>query len=297
MPDKLREFIYLDDVSVNSHLSSLGKALPREVVEQSESGKETEGGADVKLAKGSRVWSESTGTETTRDATAPYRFEELRETLVEEDIQIHDNPDPRAVSRGDVIRVDGTTVPMSLYKIELAAMSFLEIFDGMMESDVIEDIDELADEDERDQNIDPQRTGDEDDIELSEALDDLRTILELAEEFIGDGIPIRVVNEARTYVTALDRSLMRVSGREAFFEETDYVIFGRVKGRINRDEEWDPIEATRVTGRYFQESEDVGDELRDVLRQLSEEMELEMSEEDLLVEGRSVEINPMAVYW
>lgn len=297
MPDKLREFIYLDDVSVNSHLSSLGKALPREVVEQSESGKETEDGADVKLVKGSRVWSEFTGTETTRDATAPYGFEELRETLVEEDIQIHDNPDPRAVSRGDVIRVDGTTVPMSLYKIELAAMSFLEIFDGMMESDVIEDIDELADEDERDQNIDPQRTGDEDDIELSEALDDLRTILELAEEFIGAGIPIRVVNEVGTYVTALDRSLMRVSGREVFFEETDYVIFGRVKGRINRDEEWDPIEATRVTGRYFQESEDVGDELRDVLRQLSEEMELEMSEEDLLVEGRSVEINPMAVYW
>lgn len=297
MPDKLREFIYLDDVSVNSHLSSLGKALPREVIEQSESGKETEGGADVKLVKGSRVLSESTGTETTRDATAPYRFEELRKTLVEEDIQIHDNPDPRAVSRGDVIRVDGTTVPMSLYKIELAAMSFLEIFDGMMESDVIEDIDELADENERDQNIDPQRTGDEDDIELSEALDVLRTILELAEEFIGDGIPIRVVNETGTYVIALDRSLMRVSGREAFFEETDYVIFGRVKGRINRDEEWDPIEATRVTSRYFQESEDVGDELINVLRQLSEEMELEMSEEDLIVEGRSVEINPMAVYW
>jgi len=297
MPDKLREFIYLDDVSVNSHLSSLGKALPREVVEQSESGKETEGGGNIKVAKGSRTWSESSGTETTRDATAPYRFEELRETLDEEGIQIHDNPDPRAVSRGDVIRIDGTTVPMSLYKIELAAMSFLEIFDGMMESDVIDDIDELADQNERDQNIDPQRKGDEDKMELSEALDDLRMILELAEEFIGEGIPIRVVNETGTYVTALDRSLMRVNGRQAFFEETDYVIFGRVKGRINRGEEWDPIEATRVTGRYFQESEDVGDELRDVLRQLSEEMDLEMSEEDLLVEGRSVEINPMAVYW
>lgn len=297
MPDKLREFIYLDDVSVNSHLSSLGKALPREVVEQSESGKETEGGVDVKVAEGNRVWSKSSGMETTRDATAPYRFEELRETLVEEEIPIHDNPDPRSVSRGDVIRINGVTKPMSLYQIELAAMSFLEIFNGMIESDVIDDIDELANEDDRDRNIDPQRTSDEDDVDLSEALDDLRTILKLAEEFIGEGIPIRVANDTETYVTALDRSLMRVTGRQAFFEETEYVVFGRVKGRIARNEKWDPIEATRVTGRYFQESEDVGDELRDVLRQLSDEMGLGMSEEDLLVQGRSVEINPMAVYW
>ena len=296
MPDKLREFIYLDDVSVNSHLSSLGKALPREVVEQSESGKETEAGGDVKIAKGGRVWNESSGTETTRDATAPYRFEELRETIENEEIVIHDNPDPRAVSRGDVIRVDGTTKPMSLYQIELAAMSFIETFDGMVESDVI-DVDELADENERSQNVDPQRTGEDNDVCMSEALDDLRTILELAEEFIGSGIPIRIVNDSGTYVTALDRTLMRVSGRQAFFNETQYVVFGRVKGRLSRDEEWDPIEATRVTGRYFQESEDVGEELRDVLRDLSDEMDLEMTEEDLLVQGRSVEINPMAVYW
>jgi len=296
MPDKLREFIYLDDVSVNSHLSSLGKALPREVVEQSESGKETEAGGDVKIAKGERVWNESSGTETTRDATAPYRFEELRETIEDEEIVIHDNPDPRAVSRGDVIRVDGITKPMSLYQIELAAMSFIETFDGMVESDVI-DIDELADENERNQNIDPQRTGENDDVNMSEALDDLRTILELAEEFIGDGIPIRIVSDDNTYVTALNRTLMRVSGRQAFFNETRHVVFGRVKGRLSRNEEWDPIEATRVTGRYFQESEDVGEELRDVLRELSDEMDLEMAEEDLLVQGRSVEINPMAVYW
>lgn len=297
MPDKLREFVYLDDVSVNSHLSSLGKALPREVVEQSESGKETEGGADIKVASGNRVWSESSGTETTRDATAPYRFEELRETLVEEDIEIHDNPDPRSVSRGDVIRVDGVTKPMSLYQIELAAMSFIEVFDGMVESDIIEDIDELAEENGRDQNVDPQRRGEENDMDVSEALEQLRTILQLAEEFIGDGIPIRVIDDEETYVTSLDRSLMRVSGRQAFFEETRYVIFGRVNRRVSPDETWDPIEAARVTGKYFQGSDDVGDELRDVVRQLSDEMELGLSEEDLLVQGRSVEINPMAVYW
>lgn len=99
MPDKLREFVYLDDISINSHLSSLGKALTREVIEQSESGTETGAGADIKVAKGDRMWTEFSGTETTRDATAPYRFEEFRDTLVTEDIPIYDNPDPRKVSR------------------------------------------------------------------------------------------------------------------------------------------------------------------------------------------------------
>lgn len=297
MTDKLREFVYLDDISVNSHLSSLGKALPREVIEQSESGKETEGGANVKIAEGSRMWAESSGTETTRDATTPYRFEELRNTLVDEEIPIHDNPDPRAVSRGDVIRVDGMAKPMSLYRIELAAMSFLEIFDGMIESDVIEDIDELAEGNERKQNVDLSRTGEDKDIKISEALDNLRTVLKLAEEFIGEGIPIRIVNDSDTYVTALNRPQLRVTGRQAFFDETRYVVFGRVKECITRGEVWDPIEATRVTAKYFRESEDVGDELRDIVRQLSDELELDMTEDDLLVKGRSVEINPMAVYW
>lgn len=286
MPDRLREFVYLDDVSVNSHLSSLSKALPREVIDSEQSGKETEGGVDVKVVKGGKGWTKSTGTETTRDATSPYRFEELRETLVDEDIPIHDNPDPQNVSRGDVIRVDGVAKPMSLYRIELAVTSLLETFDAMSDEDFINDLSDLSDVDVSD-------------TDMPQAIAGLQTLLKFVETLIGDRIPLRIIDEDNggEYVTALDRPLMRVSDRRAFFDENRYVVFGRVRKMIEQGEEWDPVEATRVTSRYFTEEDDMTESLRNEIRSVSDELDMEMTEDDLRTTGQSVEISPIAVYW
>lgn len=288
MPDTLREFVYLDDISLNSHLASLGKALPQQVTEQDESTTETEGGVDVKVLRGERLSANLSGTEIVGEATAPYRFEDLVSELDEKSVDIYENPDPRSLARGDVVRVDGTANPMSLFLVELAATAFVESFENLADEELIESANRIR----------GQSSDEIDTEELSEGVEAIQTILTLAEEFIGDFIPIRIDAPDYTYVTALGRENMRISPRNAFFERSPYTFFGRVKRRIDRDEEWDPIEATRVTGRYI-EDEDVtlGQQIRDVVRTVGADLSIDINENDLLVSGHTAEIHPIAVYW
>jgi hypothetical protein len=307
MPDRLREFVYLDDISVNSHLSSLGEGKPQEIVDVSEKTRETSGGGDVKILSGSHARGTVDSTETQMSATAPYRFERLRNKLEEEEIPIVDNPRPREVDRGTVVRISGKFNPMSLYKIEIAVTALLDLVDEETMQSVSET--DFGEESDVDSEIpDPEEvpgsreaSDDSDDNEAIQALYRLGHLFEdLAGELIGDSVPIRIDYNAGgedeySVVTLLDRDKFDIPHIEAFFEEKEYVIFGRVDERIPRNEEWDPVRASNIFGQYFQD-EDPND-FQDDWEEAAESMGLSLESDDLVVPGRSLVIYPIAVYW
>ncbi|WP_132059747.1 DUF6414 family protein [Halorussus amylolyticus] len=301
MPDNLREFVYLDDISVNSHLSSLGEGKPQEIVDVSEDETENSGGGNIEVIKGSRTSRSLNSTETQMSATAPYRFERLLEKLEEEEIPIHDNPDPREVARGDVVRISGKFTPMSLYKIEIAIKALFNLIDEETAQSVTEA--NLTDEEEESEIPDPddipgsrENPDDSTDAEALSALYQVGDIFrDLAEELIGESVPIRIQCQDTSAVTLLDRGKFEVPHRDAFFEEKDYVLFGRVDERISRNEEWDPIRASNIMGRYFEDQEST--DWQDDWEETAEGIGIQMEDEDLLISGRSIVIHPIAVYW
>lgn len=306
MPDRLREFVYLDDISVNSHLSSLGEGRPEEIVDVSEESTETSGAGDIGVASGSRTSESVDSTETQMSATAPYRFERLLRKLDEEDIPIVDNPEPRSVSRGSVVRISGTFHPMSLYKTEIAVRALLSLIDeetaqSVATSDLTDDDEDsgLAEETDipgrRDTGDDPT---DEEVLRVMYEAGEL--FRDLAEEFIGDSVPLRIDypvddEESASTATLLDREKFDLPHMEAFFEPKEYVLFGRVDERVSRNNEWDPVKASDIMGRYFENEE--SSEWRDDWRETAENMGISLDDEDLTLQGRSLVIHPIAVYW
>jgi hypothetical protein len=294
MPDKLREFIYLNDVSVNSHLSSLGEGKPQEIVQEEGRESETGGGIDVKI-KGDHRRKKMNSTATTMNATAPYRFERLRSKLNEEDIPIHDNPDPRSVSRGDVVRVNGSCRPMSLYRIEIAVQAMIDMVDENKYEKLIDfDVSDVHDADSDELNLDLESDQSSESVSLMFKLADL--LKDLAGELIGDKVPIRQKYNGESLAASFDRNHFRISGREAFFEQKDYVLFGRVDERLGRSEEWDPINANNVMRKYFESDTDVKSQRGD-WADMADQIGISMNDQDMIMSGRSLIVHPIALYW
>ena len=279
---ELREFVYIDDVSLNSHLSSLGKGVPQEVVHTAED--ETEKGGEG----GGTLWGiglkgkysnvDISGVERTLSITEPYRFEDLIEALDEENIEIHQNPDPRSLARGDVVRIEGQAIPMSLFKFEVAVKTIKDLLNaGTQES--LEELDAEA-----------QNEFDAEDLGQLDVFDDL------LEKFTGDKIPLRIATEDWSYGVTLDRQKMRVPPAEAFIEENDYTLIGRVEQRLISDDRWDPILATSIMDRYMPE-EEAPEEMRAQLEVAAEEMNMAIGEEDWELSGHTAVIHPIAIFW
>jgi hypothetical protein len=268
---ELRDFVYIDDISLNSNLSSLGRGVPSEVVRSSEGETEKSGEAGAKVwgigAKGRYSGFDRNAVETTLQITAPYRFQDLIDELDENDIDVYENPDPRSVARGDVVRIDGSAKPMSLFKFEVTVRTIREL----LNSQTIESLEEL----------------DEDDMDEDVNSDEIETIQNLIEQFTGDKIPIRMEGEDWTYGTALNRDDMRLPPSVAFLEEPEYTIFGRVEQRILDNNTWDPILATNIIDKYLPE-DSAGEEMREGLEETAEEMNLSMEPEDWELPGHTL---------
>jgi hypothetical protein len=278
---ELREFVYLDDGSLNSNLSSLGQGIPSEIVHSAEG--ETEKGANA----GGGLMGFSIGgnysnidrdaVETTMTITAPYRFQDFLEILREQDIEIHQNPDPRSVGRGDVVRIEGSARPMSLFKFEAAIKTIREIINAEMQ----ESMDELDDEGD---NV------------TAEELEQLSALDELVEHFTGERIPLRFELDDWQYGVSLDRNKMRADPPSAFLNEPEFKLIGRVEQRIPRGDHWDPIQATNIIDRYLPKNE-APDELRDELETVADEMNIPTEPSDWQLEGHTATIHPIAVFW
>lgn len=301
MVDSLREFVYLDNISVNSHLSSLGVGKPQEIQNTTERESEKSGEANIKIAKGGGSTTKLNSTETVMSATAPYRFEKLLQELSEEGIQIHENPRAEEVGRGDVVRLNGEFKPMSLYKIEIGINALFDLIDqetaeSIAEMDLTEENDDDSELIEGDIPGSRDTNEDQDDMEALAALYTVGEIFQdLAEELIGDEVPLRIDYDNGSAVSLLSRSEFEVPHQDAFFETKEYVIFGRVEERIPRNTEWDPIRASNIIGRYFDNQDP--SENRDEWKETAEGIGIPMESDDLLIEGRALVIHPIAVYW
>jgi|GEM_PF-3411288 len=278
---ELRDFVYIDDGSLNSNLSSLGRGIPSEVIRSSEGETEKSGEAGATLwgigAKGNYLGVDRNAVETTLEITAPFRFQDLIESLEEHEIDIHENPDPRSLERGDVVRISGNAKPMSLFKFEATIKTIREILNTQIKKS-LEDLDEA-------QNWDEE-------VDLGE----ISTVQNLIEEFTGDRIPLRIETDDWAYGVTLERENMRILPSRAFLEEQQYILFGRVERRISRNNSWDPILATNIMDRYMPE-ETNGEEMRESLEDAAREMNIPMEDEDWELSGHTATIRPIAMFW
>nr|WP_157829465.1 hypothetical protein [Haloarcula taiwanensis] len=278
---ELREFIYLDDDSLNSNLSSLGQGIPSEIVHSAEG--ETEkggnaGGGFMGFSLGGKYSNiDRDAVETTMTITAPYRFQDFLEILREKDIEIHENPDPQSLDRGDVVRIEGSARPMSLFKFEVAIKTIRTLLNAEMQESMEELDEELDDVDQ-------------------EELGQLSVIENLIEQFTGENIPLRFESDDWQYGVSLDRSKMRVDPPSAFLDEPEFKLIGRVERHIPDGGYWDPIQATSILDRYLPENE-ASDELRSQLEIVAAEMNIPMEPDDWQLEGQTATINPIAVFW
>ncbi|WP_049893475.1 DUF6414 family protein [Halogranum rubrum] len=278
---ELRDFVFLNDASLNSHLSSLGRGVPSEIVEsnEGETEKSGQGGATVfgYGLKGKYAGIDRSAIETTMEITAPYRFQGLLNELNEASIDIYDNPDPRSLSRGDVVRIDATAKPMSLFKFEVTIATIRSLVNSEVQQSF-------------------QGAGEDEAVEDWENLDQLGELQGLIKKLIGDRIPIRMETDNWSYGVALDREYMRADPSRVFLDDKDYVLFGRVESRILDGNSWDPVLATSVISRYLSEQDTI-EELRTNLEEVADDMNFSMSPDDWEVPGHTATISPIALFW
>lgn len=312
---ELREFIYLNDESINSHLSSLGVGLETEHVTASSDEKETTSrfAALVPSPFGSIGGSggvrnvDLEETERNVDITAPYRFQELiRQIKSSYEIKLPEQGDE--VNYGDVVAIEGIVSPLSLFRFEIAQdsnltlqhstiaiMKQMENFRSVLEDhELSSELDEIKRQQEGDNVV-------KDPTEVQEARSDLTdTFVNISKGLIGERVPIRVDSQGKfrghSYGAVLDRNQLRVPVKRAFSKPKKYTIFGRVEDTISESEEWDPIDTTRVLESFA--NEDIGiSGFMGVIRNIAEENKIEMLDEHITVEGPATVIDPLAVYW
>lgn len=277
---ELREFVYIDNNSLNSGLSSLGKGIPSEITHATEDQTEKggEGGARVGSigAEGSYLTLDRKQVETTLDITAPYRFHDLLEELKSKDISIKENPDPRQLSRGDVVKVQGDVYPMAFLKIEIAITAFGQFADSELN--------------------DAFRAIGEEPLFGSEEQNEFSALSTIMEYFSGKEYPLRIEGTNGIYCTSLQRDEMRQNIFDAFSGTERFWLFGRVKRHVPGNEEWNPIHALNIIEKYAVE-EDMPEEIQGSLRQSAEKLNISVEREDFRVRGHTAIIEPVAMYW
>ncbi|MDZ7701831.1 MAG: hypothetical protein U5J98_07030 [Halobacteriales archaeon] len=276
---QLREFVYIDNESLNSNLSSLGKGIPSEITHSSEDQTEKGGGGGGRIAgigaEGKYIKMDRNQIETTLDVTAPYRFQELIDEIEEQEIPILENRDPRGLSRSDLVVITGNVYPMSLLKISMALDAFGQ-FTGDEFNRALQILGET-----------PIPSSDREEIEA------ISTFIEVIS---GSEYPIRIETDDNTYCTKLEQSYMRQSVFEAFGDNERYVLLGRVKRHIPGNQEWNPVNALDIMEQYMPD-ENMGEEFMEELRGGVEELNISIEDDDLRVRGHTAVIEPIALYW
>ncbi|SDM46742.1 hypothetical protein SAMN04487949_1762 [Halogranum gelatinilyticum] len=325
--DQLREFIYLDSLSIQSLLASIEFGTPesvRELSERSQTKQQTTTtSANVKASEvgkiegGFSMSNSETGKEvleTNKRIHDQHRFKELYSNLEDRgkiDVLPADwrnNPDDYNLdsSEMDIVEFRGTAQTDPLYRM----MNVISL--------VTRSISLLT----------PYL-----DVDDPEKLENINqdTVEEVRDAVYGNqiGLKVDVSDSDLNYVMALDDDKLWIDNpRREFSGSKEYTVLGRVIGVVGEDNDWDYIDVFRVTSTVL------GDEsmstIREVISDLIElvdgfdkevpvpnfsEMDIEnMSEEvdenksmhtikidiedkDMSVEGPAVIVDPIAVYW
>lgn len=293
-PTELREFIYLDEISLNNHLSTLGSGIPKEIVQESCSETEKSGSGEGNFTLPLTSFGIKGGGEishlskenmlTRMQITAPYRFEEFLKSLPENGFEVLGNEELREAIRGKVVKIEGKIWPMSLFKVETAIKLFLEMF----EEGTLENLEELPD----DNGSDAQEVLSEEDFKQ------FKSINQLIEKFIGEKIPVRMYRNGYDIGIALDRNYMRANPFRTFAEQKEFTLVGRVKERLSPSDTWDPNNLTSLTREYL--SQDQANETLESLEQDlegGEQFNISFEEKDKLIQGLGLVVSPIAIYW
>ena len=277
---RLREFVYIDNDSLNNSLSSLGRGISSEVTRATEdqTKKGGEGGLQVVDlgAKGEYITSDIKKLETTLDITAPYRFQELLEELDKQGYNIKENPDPRGLSRGDIVKVKGNVYPMFFLKFKIALNSFKHFMDPEFNKKI--------------QSIE------ENSLYSSKEQEEFNAVSTMIDRFSGGVYPIRIEGEQGTYCTELNSEYMRQNVFDVFMENESFWLFGRVKRHVPKNKEWTPIHAIDALQKYSPEENGNGD-IQQALQQYARKFNISMEDDDFKVKGHTAVIEPISMYW
>jgi len=276
----LREFIYLNTDSLNNNLSSLGKGIPAEITraETGETRKGAEAGGSLSGLRAGLQYGkmDKEEIETRLDISAPFRFQDLLDEVNQQEIALLENPDPRRVGRGDLIRVDGEAHPMALLKLEMAIDAFSVFSD-------------------EDFNSALNTVGESSMISPSER-EQMEAVAKVLNKLSNGEHAIRLESDEHTYCTQLRGSMMRESVYDAFAERDKYVLVGRVKRHIPGNEAWNPVNALDVLNRYIP-GENPGGEFVDGISEMSEDIDISIEDKDVEVRGHTALVEPIAIYW
>lgn len=290
MTDSVRNYIYIDEPSLNSYLSSLGNGVLEEITEESGSEQESEGGGAVGLPSiglGLRGRHNRLNTEnvsTTMRVLAPYRVQRLEDILENEEIFVFNGQGGHSPSREEMVDLTAEASAMSLFRLESAIEAFYDIFGG----ETWEALANIADKNSGQGMPDMSM----EDVSM-EYIDDIRTVIT---QFTGTEIPLRMDIGGYPFVVLLDREFMRTLPEEEFLEDKEYTVLGRIEKIVEPGEEWDPIAASRILDKYVPQ-EKTGKKLQDQMKGMGENMNIQMRKEDLRVKGPGSIVHPIAMYW
>lgn len=228
---ELREFVYLDSLSVNSLLASLHMAIPNaveRVLEDEETDQDTNGvNAGINLQSilniGGRK--ESTDTErelsqttTTARINTQYRFSVLYRVLddlgritdlTDEDLK---SENIGALNARDVVKIRGRCSTDPLYRMMGSA--------------------ELLEEASPDQDQPVEQ----------------ESVVSQRDQFYNGmvGLKLEPENESEPFGMAVKRENLWIDDRREFLGQQEYTVLGRVEGIIPSDREWDLVDALRA---------------------------------------------------
>ena len=285
MGNSLRNFVCIDETSLNSNLSSLGRGVLEEITEETGSEKETSGEGSIGAsslglgASGEHSRINAENVTSTMRVLAPYRFNSLESLIENNNIPIFDGTGNSAPSRGETIEITGEVGAMSLFKLESVFGAFTEMLGG----GTMEAIDEMDDEDDPD-SMSPEDVGEMEEIQGA------------ISQFTGSAVPLRMDVNGYPFAIPLDREFMRTPPEEEFLSDREYTVFGRVERNVPAGNEWDPVSLTRILDKYAP-GQQFGPEFRSDMRQWAAEMNISMERSDMLIEGPASILHPIAVHW
>ena len=277
---RLREFVYLDDESIDGHLSSMGVGLQTAQTQSNEDEQKSQGRFSAMVpigissiggsAKASS--SERNTTQDELDITVPYRFQELVRQVGSDGIK---DPEDDDLDYGDVVEVQGTVTPMSLFRFELTSNAI-----NTMGTETRRAVEAIGHE-----------------IETTEEeINATKAFLQLAESLTGDRVPVRVDTGDQSYGAVLKRSRLRVPQEHAFARERNYTLFGRVEQVIDSESEWTPIDLFQLVSTFS--SQDVGiEDFYQIMKEAAREQDVTMDDAHITIEGPTKAIYPIAMYW
>jgi hypothetical protein len=289
---ELRELVYIDDASVNGHLSSMGVGLETGIEESSGS---TEGSrarffGNINIpglpigggGEGEKHRQQTDDIEKEIDITTPYRLQTLREIIKASGSEIK-NPVEEGVGYKDVVEITGIVDPMSLFRFELAETVTITINEATQKmKNAMEEIDGLSAS---------EIESEESDVRANEVL------REVSMDLNDKRVPVRMdIKDAGVFGALLDREKMLIPETHAFSRPRPYTMFGRVERRIKSNSKWGPTDTMRL-GKHFTDMEDELDEFSRNIKSAAKGHGVVMNDEHLNISGPAKIVHPIALYW